>query len=444
MGKPALQLAFVAAAFQIVLPKLFSELRIDVFRFFDLLLFLPAAWLGMGSLWRLRTFARSGAVVACVVLAWVGVFYANTASHRGYLIAAYFTLGLPIAALVVEERSWWRCARTYVLANLAMLVTVCWLESDQHNGFFTTFLRLGYLRSDDGTRWSSPDKLGGQLALAAVLALVLYLRHGTGRRAATNQTDWSVHLVSFAVLSLGVVLTASRGAFVAWGAGVGLMMLQAARIRDRNRARDLALGILVGFALLVFVAVDSQYGPWQRLKARLGARDEIWTLCGRTEIWTAAYEAWTSDWQTTLFGTGTGRADEAMGNYDRLSVEDDYGNLRRNAHSLYVEWILSFGVVGLILGGYLCWAMLREARRLDRAEGVSARQAILACVGLFAMTAIVHRWPGWFASSALILAMLTDRRSPARPSPAAARAAPPAVPPGRLPSNLGLPLTTNH
>lgn len=406
----ALRLAMVAGAFQIIYPKLCSELRLDLFRFFDLALFLPAAWLGLGSLWRVRSFARSTPVLACVLLAWLGVFYANTESNRGYLIAAYLTLGLPIGALIAEQRCWWMSARTYVVSNLAMLAAVCWMESDPQHGFFATFLRLGFLRSVDGTRWSSPDKLGGQLATAAVLALVLYLRRGTGRRKAWMEGDGSIHLVSFAILSLGVVLTASRGAFVAWAAGVGLLMVQALRVHDRNRARDLALGVLVGMATLVFVAVDSEYGPWQRLKARFGAHEELWTLCGRTEIWTGAYEAWTADWRTILIGTGTGRADEAMGNYDRLAVEDDYGNLRRNAHSLYVEWALSFGAVGVLLGGYLLWAVLRQAYRLDRADGVLARQAIVACVGLFAMTAIVHRWPGWLPSAALIVAMLTDGR----------------------------------
>jgi len=45
---------------------------------------------------------------------------------------------------------------------------------------------------------------------------------------------------------------------------------------------------------------------------------------------------------------------------------------------------------------------------LDAREGSFDRRAVLACVVLYSLTAVLYRQPGWMAPGALILALLSD------------------------------------
>lgn len=438
MVRSILAFTIMVAGFHFCLPKLGDLLGIEVWRFLGMSLFLPAVILGTRSWCKTRSFGRSWPVILCVVIAWIGLLYAEeTESNRGLLIAACLTMVLPVSALIVEHRCWWHCARAYVLANLVALALVFWLEQRSCGGIFSWSLtRLGYLVSEDGTRYmANPNRVGGQFAFAAVLAFMLYLR----REAAQSETGHAVRCDRFSlawalILSLGCILTASRGAFGAWFGGMGLLLLFGTKKLAASKLKDLIALSGMLLSLTVFLWLASGVSPWGGLYERVAGKknQSLGTVGGRTLIWKSALDIWWSDPTYRFVGIGTGSADAALGEVDEQTVLDQYGVRLRSSHSAFVEWILSFGAVGIAAGLCLLLTMAYRSRQLDARDGVVNRQAILLYLLLYSATAVVFRQSGWMAVGALVLAMLSD------PSSAGGSGGPSSLPAGaKLPARSG-------
>lgn len=421
MARFCLQMAFAVAAFRVIAPKVFDHFEIQHFRFFYPLFYLPAVILGIRSWLRVPSFARSWPVAACVAVVWIGVVHAGEWRsewdlYRGFRSAMMITIVLPLGALIVQKRCWLQCAKTFVFTSAVVLVTVLWFTYwVDYDPSLRSAQRFGMMYSSDGTaRLVNPNHLGSQLALAAVLVFILHLR-GQKRQAhlpqdAKRPRQFSLGWTAF--LSMGCLLTASRGAFVAWLGGMGLLFVWGTKTQDRGRLRDLV--VQAAFLGLLAIALATAGGPtpWSSMVERFSdsGPGSLSSLGGRLPIWRNAYVAWRSSTTHTLFGTGMGLAEELLGEYDEAAVKDEFGVLQRDTHSTFVNWLLSFGLLGLVPGVCLLIVAFRKARELDRREGMLDRQSILAVAVLFSMTGVFYNRFYWLAAAPLILAMLSERR----------------------------------
>ena len=414
MVKLALILVFTSASLGILVSKVSEMMGLQMQRAYVLGLCLPAMILGVRSWWKVPCFARSGPVIACALIAWAGLIYAeHTESHRGLLIAANLTLVLPIAAVIVEKRCLLFSCKAFVIGSAAALVLTLYFDYRSYGpSLFTSLHRLGFLLSENrGVRLGNPNRLGGQLAIAAVVAFVLYLTYAArqGQRGDPLEKPKRFGLGWTLFLSLGCFLTGSRGAFVAWLGGMGLLLLRGMEHQKPSRIRDLVAVGALGLSAMLFVSVASEVTLWEKLYARFFAEGKIATAGSRTEIWEDAVKAWLSDPAYTLVGTGTGRADEVLRQYSEPG-ELAYGaDSIRDCHSAFMEWFLSYGLLGLGPGICLLGAAVVKGRDLDAAEGTVHRMAILLSVLLFAVTAGIHRQPCWVGVGALVLAMLSGK-----------------------------------
>ena len=420
MAKFALQLAFVVSALGFVYPKFSESINQPVIPFINLVMYIPAVLIGSWYWWKGRSFAGSWPVIACVILVWVGLAYAgNSESDRGLLIAALLTIVLPVAALIVEKRAWLMCAKTYVIANAVAMAMALWYETrgDLANSWLVVY-RFGFLWSEDGsTELGNPNQVGGQLAFASVIAFIIYLKDFSARkRRASGPVGANLYLGLAVFLSLGCLLTASRGAAACWLVGMGMLTIWGTRSQSPARQKGLAFLMAGGVLLAVFGVVASGSSPWENLQKRIGD-DSVFSMGNRMQIWQDAYIAWTSDPDFILRGAGTGMADEVLGRITVDAEEDDYGVLRKNCHNSFVELILSFGILGIICGTALAASMFHKALLLDHGERNVGRLAILLTALVFAMTAVSYRHPCWLATGSLILAMVSGtparRRAPA-------------------------------
>ncbi len=429
MGKLALQLAFVVAGLNFMILK-FGDMFGSEFAYAIAMFFcLPALILGSISWWVVPSFSRSWSVVACVTIAWAGLIYADpTRSNQGIVGAIWLTMTLPIAALIVEHRCWWLCVKTYVVTSAVAMAMAIWVEYQMHGATLIGSLqRFGKWVSDEGSRLANPNRVGGQLALAAVLALMLYLKsgkvvgsgqwaEGSGRRClvplptahrplpTTHSATFSIGWTMF--LSMGCILTASRAAFVAWLAGMGLL-LYSARVHDSRKLRDLAGVSCVLGATVLFLVFAVDFRPWQSLASRLDNPEHVLTASGRMTIWGAALDVWCSDQRHFLIGTGTGSVSEAIGRQLRLTGPDGFTLVGMNAHSSFVEWGLSHGLLGIVAATSLAAVAIRRAWRQDRRAGTVFRTAVLLCFGLASMNYVTYRDPIILAAGALILSMVS-------------------------------------
>lgn len=419
----ALRLAFIAAAPGVLTGILIMTASITITRYVQMVLYIPAVLMGLRIWCRSTSFARSVPVLASVLIVWVGYAYASPQSIDGLEFIAQVTVVLPVAALIVECGAWMLCARTFVYANIPVLIAIFLVEYQKHGtDLFLGIHRFGLVYiEEEGRMVANPNAIGGQFAFVAVLALALVLRTGTARaRQLAGRHPKGVSLAWPVVFAFASLLTGSRGASAALTAGTGTLLLGGLKSQRPSRVRDLLMIGMLAASLLVTLATTNAFAifaPWRTLTARWGVVENVDTVGNRTVIWEAAYRAWKDNSVRTILGTGTGAAPMVLGQYcDDASPRD--GHYLKSSHSVYVEWGLSFGLVGLIPALAMLFSTVRRARRLDRLDGTSTRQAILICIGLWAAVACIHRHPSSLAIGSLMLAMLSDppaaKRKPGR------------------------------
>ncbi len=79
-----------------------------------------------------------------------------------------------------------------------------------------------------------------------------------------------------------------------------------------------------------------------------------------------------------------------------------------DSHNAFVEWGLSYGLLGMLAGVWLAWCILRKAREMDRREGSVSRQALLACFCLASMNYVTTYQLFFVAAGGLMLSMLSE------------------------------------
>ncbi len=410
MVRVVLGLAFIISAAGILQNKFWEFLGLSPILFLDLALMLPAVMLGSVYWWKGRSYASGWPVVLCVGLVWISLFYpGNVEKMRGLLIAALVTVPLPLAALMVEKQMWTYCAKVYVWANAVTMAIAVWFESRVENTVLGLVGRFGFLVSADGvSHTGNPNQVGGQFAFAAVVAFILYLKSSENADERPESKFPDVYLILMVMLSIGCMMTASRGAFAAWFPAAGILFVLGTRRLPMTRLRDLVALSAMGVLVVVSLAVADRTAPWEKLAERLGNERELGSFSSRSEIWRGAIEAWQSDPDYLWRGTGIGMADDILGEYSPRPEEDDEGVLRKNCHNAAIEWILSLGVVGILAACCLGGSMIYQIIRLDGGDRNVGRSAMVICVVVFAMTAVNYRHKSWPATGALVLAMLTE------------------------------------
>ncbi|RMG01478.1 MAG: O-antigen ligase domain-containing protein, partial [Planctomycetota bacterium] len=291
----------------------------------------------------------------------------------------------------------------------------------------------------------NPNQIGGQFALAAVIGFGLFLYEGRKKFANVVRAGggWSLFaaddesrqlakllgsdqkatasdpgdvqgrtawfdLAASLLLSVGCLMTASRGAAVSLIAGLGLLLFRGTKTQSTARLREVvALGIVLLFTA-VGTAVFYEIVPWDRLVNRVFGTEKqgLTTLSGRVGIWKNAVGAITSDATMMTIGAGTGTADIVLGRMDAGARYNDNGVLSRFSHNTYLEWLLYYGILGAIPGAWLLYTVARAAHFWDARDGTVLRQAILLAIFCEGITEVVFRMYSWIVPASLLLALL--------------------------------------
>lgn len=211
-------------------------------------------------------------------------------------------------------------------------------------------IRVGSLLSGDSYRFSGllhPNKQAASLALFVVAATVLWLEH---RR-------WLLFLaVCFAAGML--VLTGSRGGVLTCGAGLAVIVWL--HLQEKARLRlALAGGILLGITITTFAVVPSLNESLLEI-ARMGRAEagaDPSKLTGRLPIW-AEVISYIQKRPILGYGYSGFWTNERI---YRLSYI--HGWEFSNAHSSYLDSLLSVGLVGFSLGAIaLVLAIVRAVK----------------------------------------------------------------------------------
>jgi O-antigen ligase len=456
----ALIMAVFMAGLAITLKRLGDFCGIEFPEITHFLIYAPAVALGTLSWLTRPSLLAHWSIVLITAIPVIGVFYGESPSRLSSAVIVFYILSGPaIASLIVEYRRWLWTARWTVLVNALVVLLVFYLNYQAYHGsLYHIFVKFGFLPLNDQTFGANPNQMGGQFAFASVLGLVLFLRssrsnnlnhhkslqqpgddhfektspvnwsHPQGLFFYPNQpnigrtepkhafcfgkADWLVLLATF-ITAVGCLMTGSRGGAFSLFIGSSIVVFGSAGLQPLHRLRDLMAATVL--LLLASVLLTAVFGinPVPRLIARFTEEDiaTVSTAGNRLSIWENVIRAWTRDPGRILAGTGTGGADVALGELDPGATWDDSGTLRRNCHNAFLEWLLSYGIIGIVPGILFVAFVLSLAIELDHAEGTTLRTGLLAALFAFAMTAVNYRHLYWPIEAGLVLAILCGQEN---------------------------------
>ncbi len=334
---------------------------------------------------RYWTVARLSAIppimlVACLLMLLGVTWVDKTEFGRGAVIAVSAAISIPIGILLHQLNRCRLMAKIFI-ATSAVHFAVALAHADGN------IARLGTIHVDELGRVGNSNAFGGQMAIAAILSVLLFLSPESHQgRASEVRISTRIYWVAIAfVFYAAVLMSASRGASICVGVTTIAILLY-----NRITTAKLFLSCAIGFASLFLLAADSVI--LENLRTRFQNQDELGSFGDRLPIWEAAYESLWDHPRFIWIGMGTGGVEKVLATHNYLhSVMGEDGVRRRATHNSYIEWILSYGMVGLVIGAGLVVAMIRRARWWDKQRQSCERSAILLYALLFSMSTCVYR-----------------------------------------------------
>lgn len=389
----ALFLASAGTAFVWLAPYLLAGFPAWVSARYYLLICAPAAALGCFAYGRHSGFARSPSLVACLLLMLAGILWTDeTEFGRSLLLTAACLLTLPIAALINERKWQTQFARVFGYATVATMIIAA--------PHVSASLRWGTILDRTSTPITNPDTVGLQAGLAAVLLTV------SGPR---TMRPVGLYL-PVAFLLVVLIMSATLTALVAAVAGLFLALIWRARQDLHGVLTILVPLVLAVVPMLLFNTTFLPESIYRRLGDRFTSTDEatVASLEARKLMVYYGMERLFErhDW---VIGFGTGGPDKILGEsleFRSAAIGRD-GVRRVYCHNTFLWWTTSFGLLGVVVCGWLAANVVRSALRLDVIERSWTRVAVLSYVTLGGMGGVINQEPFWIAVGALLWAMLS-------------------------------------
>ncbi len=271
---------------------------------------------------------------------------------------------------------------SFTLVFLAMLIAACAIYQYVTNSTRVWSYISPYKGRAMGT-YISPNNLAGFLAMILPLGVAYAL---AGRMNAILRI-----LLGYSILVIagGLVVTFSRGGWVACGVALLALLGVLATHRNRRLPTLLVLGVLVcGGAIFVTKYLSKTSTYIQRVEGTINDDKQL-VLDMRYDMWIAARQMWRDNF---WWGVGPAHYDYRFPQYrsEHVQARPD------RAHNDYLNLLADWGTVGgiIVLAGMMVFFVglcktLGHVRRSDNnfGRGLSSRFAFFvgAAAGLFAL-----------------------------------------------------------
>ncbi|MER2598349.1 MAG: O-antigen ligase family protein [Caldilineales bacterium] len=286
------------------------------------------------------------------------------------------------AALLTPARARWLMAALLLSAAAQALLGVGQFVTGSGPEPFV--LPGGFMRASGTFR--QPNPYAGYLGLAAPVAFSLALAAGSRRR---GRAVWPLLLLASAaaLIALGLVVSWSRGAWLAFAAAMPVVLLLHAR---RAVLPVLALLLLGGLAVAIAAALgllpaavvnrisdlQSYFGLVD--VSRVEVTDANFSVLERVAHWQAALAMWRDH---LWLGVGLGNYAVSYPTYHLPRWQEALGH----AHNIYLNVAAESGLLGLLaylgVGAASFWQALRAVAAEDRwraAAGIGVLGALIA------------------------------------------------------------------
>ncbi len=173
------------------------------------------------------------------------------------------------------------------------------------------------------------------------------------------------YVALLASIPLTILLTGSRGGLL----GLIIVAVLLARLWGDYKSLVILPAVVVPIVIVLLVAMENDYMLHALDRFMLfGAADATTVSSSRTDIWLALLDVWSSSFTSIVIGIGYG-----------VSQFVGFG---ARAHNMYLQMLVEFGVVGLLIWLAGIWGARRFLIRY-RAAGVRRgllRRTTLACL----------------------------------------------------------------
>ncbi|HNS02799.1 MAG TPA: O-antigen ligase family protein [Anaerolineae bacterium] len=387
-----------------------------------------AAWLAQGVAQRRIVLPRAPLTWPMLaLLAALGLSLLAAPSYREglpELLKWLQVLALYLAAAVLLTR---RRAGWLIAALLAAGVGQALLGLHQfltQTGPEAFILPGGFMRAYGAFR--QPNPYAGYLGLAAPLAISLALWSWRGSLGKARRAHGLRLALTAAagLISLGLLVSWSRGAWLAFGAALAVVLLAQAR---RAAPAMLALAVLaaltlglLGAADLLPPAIAGRLGALQDYVglvdvARTEVTDANFSVVERIAHWQAALDMWRDH---LWLGVGAGNYAVV---YEQYNLPRWYQSLG-HAHNVYLNFAAEAGLLGLLAYGWFwlaaLWQGLRCAAQRNRLASAVGAGVLGGLVAASVHNFFDNLWVQHiYLTLALLLGLLTSF-CPAEPSAA--------------------------
>jgi len=331
-------------------------------------------WSALSIIWSVapdRTLVRIGTYLQLLIMSWLIWELAPTARRWTALLYSY-------------------CFGTVISATSTIRNAALGLSTAQTSMSSERWRSEGFGEGRYAAKGFDSNELGLLLALSIPMTLYLLSR---GRRGVVAWACW----VQVIVCTVAVVLTGSRGAFIALIIASGMFIPAFSNLPRRQRIVSLA-------ALAGVAAVSASVVPaatWDRL---LTIRSELTqgTLSHRVDIWSAGMSVFR---EHPFLGVGSGAFGPAT--FQLLNI--DYV-----AHNSYLSVLVELGLAGAWIFAGLLTCMSAAVLRMERLERWFWAVLLLTwAAGVFALTWEYSK-PTWLLFSLFAVhANLSVNRAPA-------------------------------
>jgi O-antigen ligase len=291
-------------------------------------------------------------------LAWVD----RSEIGRGLLITASALCAFSIAPCLARYKASWFCIKCFILTSaLSLLFVFVMSRGDAGFGSLGSF---GTLADADGSLVSNANDFAGQMALACALC-------GLGLLTGSLDALFSrpLYLLMMLSFALAVLLSASRSSIIALAIMALVLLIYSPVTRRHVLLSAAVIASFVTILLIVYLLSSTVSDVAEKALSRF-TDDTVSTLGDRVTIWSAAPMIVSQHPAALVIGLGTGGVDKGLGAFATTqegSLLGKDGIPRHFSHNTYVEWFLSYGIVGCIPAlGFLLYSVKAIHSERDR------------------------------------------------------------------------------
>jgi O-antigen ligase len=284
----------------------------------------------------------------------------------------------------IEEQ----CAKFFVWGSLAAIGLLLYAQHFIAINTYGGIDRFGMLVGLRG-KLTNPNTVGSQMAVAALLTSVFL---GQSLRK-------SLRYLLAGIFVLVAVWSGSRTVAIA------ILLAYLYYYSSGSSRLPRLFYVIYGVAVLLLFAQYLPLEPFSLLFSRMTEIEEIATLGDRTLIFPAFIEVITKNIENLMFGVGVGGSWRALGEtavHESIKVGIE-GIQRLSAHNGYLEIMINFGLVGILLSLFLLketYTTIRENAPASEKYGIYTFVVFVAVISMGTVP-FVQDW--WYVVAAFIL-----------------------------------------